>query len=40
HLVVVPSSVLDNWDCELKKFCPSLRVVKYHGSQKIRQQLR
>ncbi|CAM9795532.1 unnamed protein product, partial [Ascophyllum nodosum] len=40
HMVVVPSSVLDNWDSELKKFCPSLNTVKYHGSQKERAKMR
>ncbi|CAM9599083.1 unnamed protein product, partial [Laminaria digitata] len=40
HIVVVPSSVLDNWDSELKKFCPVLEVVKYHGSQKNRAAIR
>ena len=39
-MVVVPSSVLDNWDSELKKFCPSLNTVKYHGSQKERAKMR
>lgn len=40
HLVVVPSSVLDNWDSELKKFCPVLNTVKYHGHQKSRAAMR
>lgn len=39
-MVVVPSSVLDNWDSELKKFCPSLNAVKYHGSLKERAKIR
>ena len=39
-MVVVPSSVLENWDSELKKFCPSLNTVKYHGSQKERAKMR
>lgn len=39
-MVVVPSSVLDNWDSELQKFCPSLKTVKYHGSQKERANIR
>ncbi|CAN0047681.1 unnamed protein product [Pylaiella littoralis] len=40
HLVVVPSSVLDNWASELVKFCPALDCVKYHGSQKDRSAMR
>ncbi|CAN0490815.1 unnamed protein product, partial [Ectocarpus sp. 12 AP-2014] len=40
HLVVVPSSVLDNWASELEKFCPALDLVKYHGSQKERAAMR
>ena len=39
-MIVVPSSVLDNWDSELEKFCPVLEVVKYHGSQKNRAAIR
>ena len=31
HLVVVPMSVLSNWIAEFKKFCPSLKVVRYHS---------
>lgn len=29
HLIVVPSSTLDNWDTELAKWCPDLVVEKY-----------
>lgn len=36
HLIVVPSSVLDNWMREFKTFGPHLEVVKYHGPQKER----
>lgn len=32
HLVVVPTSTLLNWEVELKKFCPSLKVLSYYGS--------
>jgi len=39
HLIVVPASVLDNWLNEFTKFCPSMVVVKYHGSQKERRYL-
>ena len=33
HLIVVPASVLSNWEREFKRFAPHLNVVKYHGSQ-------
>lgn len=32
HLIVVPTSLLFNWEKEIGKFCPSLRYVIYHGS--------
>jgi SNF2 family DNA or RNA helicase len=40
HLIVVPASTLANWENEFEKFCPLLRVVRYHGSQDERAQLR
>ncbi|EPX74823.1 helicase SWR1 [Schizosaccharomyces octosporus yFS286] len=33
HLIVVPASTLENWLREFAKFCPSLRVEEYSGSQ-------
>uniref|UniRef100_A0A7N0VCB1 Helicase ATP-binding domain-containing protein n=1 Tax=Kalanchoe fedtschenkoi TaxID=63787 RepID=A0A7N0VCB1_KALFE len=32
HLVVCPASVLENWEREFKRWCPSLSVIKYHGA--------
>ncbi|XP_024019375.1 protein CHROMATIN REMODELING 19 [Morus notabilis] len=32
HLIVCPASVLENWERELKKWCPSFSVLQYHGS--------
>lgn len=32
HLVVCPASVLENWERELKRWCPSFSVLQYHGS--------
>ena len=29
HLIVVPTSVLLNWECELKRWCPALKVLTY-----------
>lgn len=40
HLVVVPSSTLENWLREFRKFCPSLVVQAYYGSQAEREELR
>ena len=40
HLIVVPSSTLDNWANELNKWCPSLNVAKYYGSQEERRIMR
>ncbi len=38
HIIVVPASLLENWQRELQRWCPSLKVVKYYG--KDRAQLR
>ncbi|XP_072243863.1 SWI/SNF-related matrix-associated actin-dependent regulator of chromatin subfamily A containing DEAD/H box 1A [Leuresthes tenuis] len=40
HLIVVPSSTLDNWVRELKLWCPSLNVLIYYGSLEERRYLR
>ncbi|KAJ7099423.1 SNF2 family N-terminal domain-containing protein [Mycena belliarum] len=40
HLIIVPTSVLLNWEMEFKKFLPGFRILSYHGSTKRRQQLR
>lgn len=40
HLVVVPSSTLENWMREFNKFCPDLFVQAYYGSQAEREDLR
>ncbi|KAG6872516.1 hypothetical protein C0995_009206 [Termitomyces sp. Mi166 len=40
HLIVVPTSVLLNWEMEFKKFLPGFKVLSYHGSQKRRKELR
>lgn len=34
HLVVVPTTLLFNWENEIRKFCPSLRYHIYHGSSR------
>jgi len=40
HLIIVPSSTIDNWLREFKKWCPSLEVRSYYGSQTERAILR
>ena len=36
HLIVVPTSVMLNWEMEIKKWCPAFKVLVYYGSQKDR----
>jgi helicase SWR1 len=31
HLVVVPTSVMLNWEMEFKKWCPSFKILTYYG---------
>ena len=40
HLIVVPASVLANWEREFEKFCPDMHVIRYHGSMAEREELR
>ena len=35
-LIVMPVSLLHNWEAEFKKFAPSLHVVKFFGSQRMK----
>ncbi|KAH9856735.1 SNF2 family N-terminal domain-containing protein [Lenzites betulinus] len=40
HLIIVPTSVLLNWEMEFKKFMPGFKVLSYHGNTKQRKELR
>ena len=40
HLIVVPTSVMLNWEREFKMWCPGLKILTYYGSQKERKQKR
>lgn len=40
HLVVCPSSTLENWLREFNRFCPGLVVETYYGSQNERMEIR
>lgn len=37
HLICVPKSTLSNWMNELKRWCPSLRAIRFHGSREDRE---
>ncbi len=39
HLVMVPKSTLSNWCNEFARWCPSFRVLKFHGNKEERQQI-
>ncbi|PSC69740.1 CHROMATIN REMODELING 19 [Micractinium conductrix] len=34
HLVVVPASLLENWQRELARWCPALKVIVYYGKHR------
>ena len=36
HLVVVPLAVLNQWIGEFDKFCPELKIIKFHGDAATR----
>uniref|UniRef100_V5GTL6 Helicase domino n=1 Tax=Anoplophora glabripennis TaxID=217634 RepID=V5GTL6_ANOGL len=36
HLIVVPTSVMLNWEMECKKWCPAFKILTYYGTQKER----
>ncbi|XP_056165483.1 protein CHROMATIN REMODELING 19 [Syzygium oleosum] len=34
HLIVCPASLLENWERELKRWCPSFSALQYHGANR------
>jgi helicase SWR1 len=40
HLIIVPTSVILNWEMEFKKFLPGFKVLTYYGSQQERKERR
>lgn len=40
HLVIVPTSVILNWEMECKKWCPAFKVLTYFGNAKERAEKR
>ena len=35
-MIVVPTSVMLNWEMEFKRWCPGLKILTYFGSPKER----
>ena len=40
HLIIVPTSVMLNWEMEFKRFCPGFKVLTYYGNPTQRKEKR
>lgn len=40
HLIIVPTSVILNWEMEFKKWCPAFKLLTYFGNQRERAEKR
>lgn len=40
HLIIVPTSVMLNWEMEFKKWCPGFKILTYYGTQEERKRKR
>lgn len=40
HLIIVPTSVMLNWELEFKKWCPAFKLLIYYGTPKERKMKR
>ncbi|KAK5582150.1 hypothetical protein RB653_003733 [Dictyostelium firmibasis] len=40
HLIIAPKSTLSGWSKEFAKWCPFLRVVRFHGSKEEREEIK
>ena len=32
HLIVVPTTIIINWEMEFKRWCPAFKILTYFGS--------
>eukprot|EP00002_Diphylleia_rotans_P026171 TRINITY_DN5206_c0_g1_i2.p1 TRINITY_DN5206_c0_g1~~TRINITY_DN5206_c0_g1_i2.p1 ORF type:complete len:639 (+),score=142.50 TRINITY_DN5206_c0_g1_i2:43-1959(+) len=40
HMILAPKSTLSNWMNEVKRWCPMLRPIKFHGNQEERNEIK
>lgn len=36
HLIIVPTSIIINWEMEFKRWAPAFKILTYYGSQRER----
>lgn len=39
-MIVVPTTVMLNWEMEFKKWCPAFKILTYYGSSRERAEKR